>query len=206
MRGNRNQRNAGRGRQSAVAVRQSLAGLRRELHGHRVRNMALEPPVVNERPWYPITLTFDITGASTTFQMDIESITKRLINQLGLSAQDVSKLVVKLNSIHGWAYQYGPAADRVDINGGIASLTPTISDDVQFTNSVVHYPFEYQFKDFGTISRPAKFGYKWSMTDSQQPLFASSNFIVAVVASNSVNSTLHLNLSWSTLDVAPPVP
>jgi hypothetical protein len=187
-------------------TRQSLANLRRELHGHKIRNVALDPPVINERPWYPITLTFDITGASTTFQMEVSTIIKRLISQLDLSAQTVSKICVKLNSIYGWAYQYGPATDRVDINGAVASLTPTLSDDAQSANNQVHYPFEYQFKDFGTISRPAKFGYKWSMMDSEQPLFASSNFIVGVFASNAQNSTIHLNLEWSTLDVVPPVP
>lgn len=141
-------------------------------------------------------------------EINTQSINTWIVNQLGLSVQAQSKLVFRLKEIRFWAFQYGPATDRVEVNGEIGGTIATVSDpvDAQTQNAIVSYPVLYKFQDFGSLDEPAAAGFRWPIAHQQQPLFVTSNFTIAQVSSNSKSWTMHLHLEWSTSEILPPPP
>lgn len=205
MPNSRGRRRGGRG--VYRRVHNEVAQLRREMNGHKIRGHSTNPPIVNLRPYYPLRISMDLPEAGIEYLFSVQSIIKQVGNQLGLSAQAIAVLTIKLRSIHGWAYMYGSTADRVAISGEVSSLVPNVQDTAdQITeNPAIHYPVIYRFQDFGTISRPAHFGYMFPKMMQEIPLSGQSNFNVLACSQNSVNATVHFELQWSTGDLATPV-
>lgn len=201
----RGRRRGGRGLYRRV--HSEVAQLRREMNGHKVRRNTTNPPIINQRPYYPLRISMDLPQPGVEFFFSIQSIINTVGNQLGLSAQAIAVLTIKLRSIHGWAYMYGNTTDRVAIQGEISSLVPNVQDSAaQVTvNPAIHYPIIYRFQDFGTLNRPAHFGYMFPKMMQEIPLSAQSDFVVLACSQNSVNGTIHFDLQWSTGDLATPV-
>lgn len=196
----------GRGRGAYRRAHQEITQLRRELNGFKSRSHAFDPPVINERPSYPIRISMDIPQAGNTLFVTASMLIARVAEQLGLTEQAKAKMTVKIQSVHGWAYMYGSSADRVSINGSVSSLIPTISDQLNpttYTNA--SYPILYKFQDFGTLNRPAHFGYVYPRAMQEVPLTGQSNFTVLACAQNSTNGTVQFQLEWCTGDLANPV-
>lgn len=201
----------GRGRRSGRAgttqhVRREVARLRREFSGHKVNRHITNPPVVNMRPFYPLRISLDMPDTGVEYSISVQDLRNRVAGQLGLSDQAKGILTMKLLSVHGWAYMYGSSTDRVAIQGEVSGLVPNIEDSAQqqTQNATINYPIIYRFQDFGTISRPAHFGYHYPLMMQQIPLTGSANFTVISVSNNSTNGTIHFSLLWSTGDLAAP--
>lgn len=206
MNNNRRGRGRGRGRGQYQRAHREITQLRREINGSKSRSHAFDPPVINERPYYPIRISMDIPSAGTTLFVTAAMIVQRVGEQLGLTEQARAAMTIKIHSVHGWAYMYGSSQDRVSVNGSVSSLIPTIADQLNpssYTNP--SYPIIYKFQDFGTLNRPAHFGYNFPRAMQEIPLTGQSNFTVLAVAQNSVNGTVHFQLEWSTADLANPV-
>lgn len=196
----------GRARGAYARVHREVTQLRREINGHRTGRHAINPPPVTLRPFYPLRISLDLPEAGVDYAFSLVEIRNRVADQLGLVAQDRDKITVKLQSVHGWAYMYGATTDRVAILGEVSALIPNISDSVnQATeNPSISYPVIYKFQDFGTLNRPAHFGYCWPAVMADTPINALSNFTVISVSANSNNATMHINLLWSTAELAAP--
>lgn len=148
----------------------------------------------------------DIPTAGNTLFVTANMLIQRIAEQLGLGDQARALMTVKIRSVHGWAYMYGNSTDRVSINGSVSSLVPAIADQLnpsEYTNA--SYPILYKFQDFGTLNRPAHFGYVYPRSMQEVPLTGQSNFTVLACAQNSVNGTVQFQLEWSTSDLANPV-
>jgi len=189
-------------------ITSQMRNLRRELNGYAPRGGPNDPPVLNMRPYYSITVSFDMAEPGEETILDVARIIKGLGAQLGLAAQDNANLVVRLRKIQGWAYQYGATADRISINGEISSLVPNISDIATQTtvNPSIAYPVIHKFKDYGSLNKPAHFAYVWPRSQQEIGLQQFTNFVVATLASNTKDSTIHVSLEWSTSGVAIAVP
>lgn len=187
-------------------VHREVAQLRREINGHRSMRHATNPPPITTRPFYPLRLTLDLPAAATDYVTSVQDLRNVVASQLGLSAQVHSILTLKLQSVHGWAYMYGGTTDRVAIQGEISGLIPNVSDlaNQATVNPAITYPVIYKFLDFGTLNRPAHFGYCWPRSMQDMALSGLSNFTVFSVSANSSNATIHINLLWSTADIATP--
>lgn len=188
---------------SRLLVRQ----LRRELNGYAPKNGPIDPPVINRRPYYPLVVTMDIPTAGVEELVSSTVLIKRLAQQLGFTSQATANLVVKVKSVHGWAFQFGGTADRVSVNGEVSSLIPTVSDFTQQTSvpPVIQYPILYKFGDFGSFNKPAHFSYVYPKAHQEVVLTADSNFNLLAAAANTDNATLHFHVEWSTAEIAVPV-
>ena len=194
-------RNAGR---MSRKIRTQFRQIRRELNGTPIKAGSNEPPVVNTRPYYPYVVSLDLASAGVETLISVKTLVSIIATNLGLSAQAQAIMTIKIKSVKGWAYQYGPMEDRVAINGELSSLIPNVSDfDTQASvNPVINYPVLYKFLDFGTLNRPAHFGYMYPRQMQNMPLTSSANFNLLSVATNSNSGTLHFHLEWSTTDIA----
>lgn len=204
----RNFVNRGRGRANPNrSARFQIRQLRRELNGYAPKNGAHDPPVVNLRPFYPLVITLDGAGAGVESLFSVSTLVKRVTSQLGLTSQAAANMVLKIKSVRGWAYQYGPDSDRVSLNGEVTSLVPNISDLTSQTtvNPTISYPVIYRFSDFGSLNKPAHFGYVYPKAQQEVILSPDCDFNVLTVASNTVSSTIHFHLEWSTAEIQPPV-
>jgi len=195
-----------RGMQRMVSTQ--MRQLRRELNGYVPRGGPNDPPVLNLRPYYSLTISVDMAEPGNETILDISTIIKAVGVQLGLSPQDYSNLVVRLRKIQGWAYQYGATTDRISINGEVSSLVPNISDLATQTtvNPSIAYPVLYKFKDYGSLNKPAHFAYVWPRSQQEIGLQSFSNFVVATLASNTKDSTVHVSLEWTTSGVSAAIP
>lgn len=195
--------NNNRGAVRRVNRRNNVTRLRRELRGFSVAPRKGGPPRVTLRPYYPLVVQKTHEVATTVLSISPSLVAKWISTQLGFGSQSTANLVFKLKAIRIWSYQYGPADDRVEVNGEIGSLVPTVGDPTSGPPAV-HYPVLYKFQDFGTLDEPAAAGYNWPLNHQQVPLYADSNFDIAEVVSNSKNLTIQLHLEWSTAEVQPP--
>eukprot|EP00494_Astrolonche_serrata_P033782 UN34051 len=170
----RGTRGRGHHRQALVnrQLQSQLKQLRKELNGYTPRSRNVDPPVINQRPYYSLVVTLDGAAAGMEVLIGVSTLIKRVTEQLGLTSQAAASMVIKLKSVKGWAYQFGPAVDRVSINGEVSSLIPTVSDLTQQTtvNPVINYPVLYRFGDFGTLARPAHFAYVWPKAQQEMVL------------------------------------
>jgi hypothetical protein len=188
-------------------LQRQITQLRRDFSGFAIRGGAVDPPVVNERPFYPLVVTLDLDAAGSETFITTADLIKGITGQLGLTTQAAVKMVIRVKSIRGWAYMYGGSTDRVSINGELSSLVPNVSDFAQQTtvNPAIVYPIIYKFRDFGSLNQPAHFGYVYPRSMQQVILGQDANFNIATLASNSTNGTVHIHLEWSTAEVQPGV-
>jgi hypothetical protein len=207
MRRNQNQKRSPANTR-APPIQSQLRQLRREISGRPLQPRRAGPNKVSLRPYYPLVLLQSFGTAGTEFVISSKSICLWVSQQLGLGTQALANLVVKIHNIRFWAYQYGPDTDRVNINGEISSLIPTVSDptDAVTTNPVVHYPVIYKYQDYGTLDEPASAGYEWPLSQREVPIYQDSNFTVATTVANSKDLTVQIYLEWSTAEVNPPQP
>jgi hypothetical protein len=149
---------------------------------------------------------FTAENPSITLPVTPLTLVGRIATQLGLSSQAKANMVVRVREFRCWAYQYGPATDRVDINGEVGTTFPSVSDPVAVPTQtpVIHYGVVQKFRAFGTISEPARYGYTWPLSAQQVPIYQDSDFTLVNLVSNSGNATVHVHVLWSTAEVQPP--
>merc|ERR1711862_129339 len=188
-------------------ARQEISQLRREIRGFSItRNSG--PPKINKRPWYPLVVERNFENPTVQYDLTLANLTFYICEQLGLTTQAATNMVVKLQEIRFWATQQGGDTQRVAIYGEVASVVPTVSDGVSTTSTspAVHYPVLYKFRDTGSLDEPASAGYRWPTYQQATPLYRDSDFVFSTVASNVGNFTVHIHVLWSTAEVMPPVP
>lgn len=153
----RRQRNPG-----VSSSKRQIAALRDEMMGHKLKP-AIDPPPFVERPWNDWTFSRTDTTTST-FQVD-EITVGDIINQIrarcniaavGDSSSD-NYIQLRIQRAQVWC----TVAETL-LQPDLAVSFYELSGD----NKVVRK----QLRDLGTLNRPAKVGYQYPVTDSQDVL------------------------------------
>ena len=179
-----------------------LATLRTELHGCVITTRQPNPPVVKLRPYYPLVITLDGAAAGSALFIKPSTIADRIVSQLGLPANTSAYLVFKLKEIRIWGYQYGSSSDRVALSADIGTLIPSVEDVSSAPVTASTYSILAKLQDFGSLDKPAFIGYRWPQAHQSMCLYTSVKFNIAEIACNSVSSTIHIHLLWSTADIS----
>eukprot|EP00088_Acartia_fossae_P050575 TRINITY_DN56684_c0_g1_i1.p1 TRINITY_DN56684_c0_g1~~TRINITY_DN56684_c0_g1_i1.p1 ORF type:complete len:204 (-),score=3.14 TRINITY_DN56684_c0_g1_i1:215-826(-) len=186
-----------------------LERFKREVHGHKNRLRRLAPPMINHRPFNTLCVHFPMVASAVgqDFQVDVDVLTKRLLNQLGLATQDASVVVFKLQRLDAYATAMPDETynDRPSINVEISSLIPAVGDPTTPGNAIVHYPVLKRLADQGNVSDSAKISYTWPIHMRDTPITNQSNFTIVQIGINVKTADAYFHVHWSTLDVNTPV-
>lgn len=192
-----------RGAAGQNAQRQ-ISLLKRQMHGHANNIRHVAPPQVTVRPWYPLVVDYVQPTAGVGVFFTPEEIINVLANQLGLAAQDKTKINIKLHRVDVYSMPTGSSTDRPAVTLDASSITPAIGDPATPGSAEIFYGIMKKLTDQGNLSDAAKCSYTWPTHMADLPLSAQSIFTVVATSGNMANTLTRFHVLWSTTDVAPP--
>lgn len=179
--------------------------LKRSLHGHSNRLANPAPPQVTARPWFPLVVDMVIASAGVETFYSPSDIINRLVEQLGLNAQNKPVINIKVQRVDAYCIPTGSSTDRPAISMDCSSVTPSLGDPSTPGSAEVFYGIMKRLADLGNLSDAAKVSYTWPRHMGDQPLSSNAVFTLVGVAGNLANTTVRFHLLWSTTDVAAPI-
>lgn len=176
------------------------------MHGHGNRLSHTAPPPFAKRPFNNLILQIICPLAGTDYAYTVQDITEALQKQLGLQAQTNSKVLLKIRRVDYYATATSSTPDRPACFMQVSSFVPVVSDTATQGTPAVTYGLLYSQTDQGNLSDAAKLSYTLPSSMADIPLNQTSDFTVVEVSANAAFSELRIHLSWSTKDIATPVP
>lgn len=178
--------------------------LKRSLHGHENRLSHIAPPSVTKRPWYPLVLDLVIPTAGTETFYSPKDLVTSVATQLGLPAQAIPILNVKLSRVDAYAIPTGSSTDRPSISMDCSSLVPSLGDPATPGAAEVFYGILKKLQDQGNLSEAAKVSYTWPLHMADLPMNSNVEFALASIAGNTANVCVRFHVLWSASDIATP--
>jgi len=182
-----------------------VSQLKRELAGHSnaLRRTVAAPPV-NLRPWNNLVVQHVIATAGVEVGYSPGDIVTFLINQLGLSSQDKSKINIKLKRVDLYAAPTGSTGDRPSVTLVLSSNIASLGDPTTPGNAEVFYSILKTIQDNGNLSEVAKASYTYPKAMADMPMNALSAFTIVAATTNVANASIRFHVSWNTTDTAVP--
>ena len=197
-------RQTNRRRQQNSTAKAALSRLKSSLHGHANTLNALDPSATNRRPYHSLVVQQTILSNGQSVGIPVSDLVKRLLDQLGMAAQDATIVNVKLKRCDVWAVSKANSSVRPAVNADYSSLVPTIADPTSPGNAIVAYPLLKRLEDIGGVSSSARVSYTWPLSMSDIPLNKNADFVLITVASNVTEIDIRWHLDWSTADIQEP--
>lgn len=166
----------------------------------------MDPPPVNRRPYWSITVAQTYLSDGTSIGVEVSSIVKSLLEQLGLPTQAASSISIKIQRIDLYAVSKANSTVRPAISCDYSGLIPSAGDPTTPGNAIVSYPLMARLNDIGGVSSSAKVSYTWPLSMRDMPLSNTANFVVFEVATNMTEIDARIHLQWSSADIATPIP
>jgi len=160
---------------------------------------------VTLRPWYPLVLDKVIANAATETFYRPKDLCETVANQLGLGAQAIPLLNIKLSRVDVYCMPTGSSTDRPAVSLICSSLVPSVGDPATPAAAEVFYGNLKRLSDQGNLSEAAKVSYTWPLHMADIPMNHGVAFNVAAASGNLVNTCVRFHVLWSTCDVATPV-
>jgi hypothetical protein len=89
----------------------------------------------------------------------------------------------------------------------ISSLIPQLADPATSPDkTAVYYPIQFRIVDTGSLSSPAKIGYKFPESEAMRLLSGTAPFTIFEVSSNVAATDILIDVQWSVLNTATPTP
>eukprot|EP00481_Brizalina_sp_1-RS-2013_P001760 TRINITY_DN447_c0_g2_i2.p1 TRINITY_DN447_c0_g2~~TRINITY_DN447_c0_g2_i2.p1 ORF type:complete len:200 (+),score=26.33 TRINITY_DN447_c0_g2_i2:115-714(+) len=192
-----------RGNRRAVVVR-ARPQMQGMFTGKVVRNLPIEPPQFNETPMYPLTVEIrqpfqPATGYNLTPKILADKIRSQFQGVTGGSIN------MKLLSMVIWG-----VADAIsvtpEVNADVSNLSPQVDDNVSTTAPIgVFYGLAAKLRDAGTLNRPCKVGWRWSMADQSRVINEAADFeIMNWAVAGTATSIVRVRLMFSFAGAAAP--
>jgi len=165
----------------------------------------MDPPTVNRRPFWSITVAQTYLSDGTSVEVDVASIVKSLIEQLGLPVQAAASITIKVQRVDLYAVSKANSTVRPSISADYSGLIPSSADPTTPGNAIVSYPLLSRQNDIGGVSTSAKVSYTWPLSMRDMPLSNTANFVVFEVGTNMTEIDARIHLQWSSADIASPL-
>jgi hypothetical protein len=168
-------------------------------------NCPVDPEPIDLKPWYKARVDFNIPTGGTSLYFTAQDVINKLYEQMGLGPQSKDNTNIKVKGIRAWCTAAGPSTQRPTINLDIGTVFTPVGDPATPGPAEVFYGKRKVIRDNGSLSSPARLGWKWSLADSDMPLNYNTIFSLVEVAGNLDNATLRFYIQWSITGVADPV-
>lgn len=165
--------------------------------GRTVRNLPIEPPQFNETPTYPLTVEIRKPyDAQVSYNVTPKILADAIRSQFkGITGGSIN---MRLVSFGLWGVA-DASSTAPEVNVDVSCLSPSVDDNASASAPIgVWYGLAQKLRDAGTLNRPCKVGYIWSVADSSRVINESSNFeILNWAMAGTATSVLRVKLMWS---------
>lgn len=185
-------------------MKAQLDQLKLSLVGHQIA-APIDPRPLVVRPWYPAMIDFNQQTAGNAIYYKPSDLMDKLIDQLGLGIQNKVNLNIRLIAVYMWTIAAGPSSQRPTANLDIGTVLTPAGDPATPGPAEIFCGKRELMKDIGSLSRPARCGWKYSINDAQQPINYSTNYSILEAAGNLDNALVRFKIKWSFTGVADPI-
>jgi hypothetical protein len=172
--------------------------------GKIVRSLPIEPPQFNETPMYPLTVEIRKPfEAATSYNLTPSILAARIRSQFkGITGGSIN---MKLQSLAIWGVADATSVTP-EVNADVSNLSPQVDDNVSTSAPIgVFYGIAASLKDAGTLNRPCKVGWRWSMADQSRVINEASDFeILNWAVAGTATSILRVQLMFNFAGSAAP--
>jgi len=159
--------------------------------------LPIEPPQFNETPTYPLTVEIrKAFESATAYNLTPKILANAIRAQFnGVTGSSINMRIISFGL---WG-----VADATSIapeaNADVSCLSPSVDDNVSATSPIgVYYGLAKKLKDTGTLNRPCKVGYKWSISDSSRVVNEQADFeILNWAMTGTATSILRVQVMWN---------
>lgn len=169
-----------------------------------VVKLPIEPPQFNETPSYPLTIEIRKPfEAATGYNLTPKILANQIRQQFG--GVTGGSINMKILSFGLWGVA-DASSIAPEVNADVSCLSPTVDDNVSPTAPIgVYYGLAKKLRDTGTLNRPCKVGYRWSMADKSRVINEDADFeILNWAMSGTATSILRVQVTWSFAGPASP--
>jgi hypothetical protein len=166
-------------------------------------NLPIEPPQFNETPTYALTVEIrKAYEAATGYNLTPKIIANLIRQQFGITGGSIN---MQLVSFGLWGVADATSI-APEVNCDVSCLSPNVDDNVSPTAPVgVYYGLAKKLRDTGTLNRPCKVGYRWSIADKSRVINENSDFeIVNWAMTGTATSILRVQVMFSFAGPAAP--
>lgn len=181
-----------------------LNAMQRALDGHVNNIRRVAPRTHFRRPWNSCVVQFEHNSAGAEYSFASIDIGTCLVEQLGLVAQNLTKIMIKLRRVDVWSIPTGSSTQRPAAFMDPSCLNVMMGDPVSPGNAEVFYGYNPRISDEGNLSDSAKCSYTWPKNQGNIPITTLCQSTLVATSGNMENTVTYFHILWNTSDVVPP--